>query len=149
MAELEQTLANFLSRDISMVLSAVWAIHRWQMGPERLRFFTPNLEAIRKSTGTLDLGGIFLPNEMHLGNALAIIKQVDIHKGRPCHKLGRVSEFDDPHDLEREGYMKIISEVHVREDMADDVRVQCLRCGATRNAYGWFSPRNYVSWRWS
>ncbi|OAN38063.1 hypothetical protein [Microbacterium sp. H83] len=99
-------LDDFLSRDGSRVLHAVWETIR-SRDPEQLQPLVEALPLIRRSTADLDLGGMIYSNNGHLAHALTKLEKH--REGRCWCAVYPGMLTHDPRKEDTSGNVRILS----------------------------------------
>lgn len=122
----DEVLQGFLSKDTKLVLKSVGEVTCSVIrNRELLEELYLHLAEIKKATRGLDYGGVFLPNQRHVDEALEIISK---SRGKECLCEYAFSEYGQGiEDLQQKGFILLSKKVD-REKFTTIVEIECPRC---------------------
>ena len=129
MMDANAVLQGFLSVDAARIRGAAFAVLYAKHDAAKLAPLLPYADNIVEATRTIELGGVFIPNRLHVKEAVAVLRFY-AQNFVPCSCQLFLSQYEwySPEHEVALGAISILGIQKIQEKWVDYYHCQCTRC---------------------
>ena len=129
MMDANAVLQGFLSVDAARIRGAAFAVLYAKHDAAKLVPLLPYADNIVEATRSIEFGGVFIPNRLHVNEAVAVLRFY-AQESVPCSCQLFLSQYEwySPEHEVKLGAISILGTQKIQEKWVDYYHCQCTRC---------------------